>query len=128
MINNHVVLLCFATNKQTGNWSQKCMPRLCLGSLQAMRRSAIGQSPLPPPPPPPLLFLSLPSDDFKTRRVLNIYNCSKWPLLFYRTQLQKTSYNGSVHQREFIELPVVPLQLSRKQYSSSQRQRNMFGN
>ena len=37
----------------------------------------------------------------KLEKKLNIYNCSKWPLLFYRAHLRKTSWNGRVPKRVY---------------------------
>ena len=80
MINN-VVLLFFATNKQAGNWSRNAF-RDCL--WDRYRRCAC-QISANFPPVPVVAFGRLQN----SKKTLNIYNCSKWPLLFYRTHLKK---------------------------------------
>ena len=76
----------------------KCVPRLFLGSLQAMRRSVIGQFPLVALGGLQNLTCYTPITDTynysKYRHLyfdIDTYNCSKWLLFFYRTHLQKTS-------------------------------------
>ena len=119
MISNVVLSVFSATNTQAVIWSRNAF-RDCF--WDCYRRCACQLSANFSPRSCRCLWTTS-----KLEKKLNINNCSKWPLFFYRAIFERPAEMAGC-QRGFIEFSVVPVQLSRKQCSSSQRQRDMFGN